>query len=118
METKRKVMVLVVILGLIATTFVIIVFTGSRAHDAQISLTFQRYSDILDARAGDVAFLWLTNASTNAYRLSMTGNRYTLVSDTGFGRYMQSWMVNCEFSDQTTSGWTNWTQLPSASRGS
>src|SRR5207253_779178 len=111
MENKRKVMILVVILGLIAATFIVVVFSGSRAHDAQVSLTFQRYSDILDPRAGDVAFLWLTNASTNTYLLSMTGHRHTLVLDTGFGRSQRSWMVNCEFSDQTTSGWTNWTQL-------
>jgi hypothetical protein len=43
----------------------------------------------------------------------MTGNTNTLVIDTLAGRFKQSWMVNCEFSDQTPHGWTNWIQQPS-----
>ncbi|MDB6112378.1 MAG: hypothetical protein JWR69_4128 [Pedosphaera sp.] len=102
--------------GLIAVTC--LVFTRDRAHDNQVSFTFQRYSNDLDPYVGDVAFLWLTNASKKSYLLSMTGNSNTFVADTAFGRFKQSWMVNCEFDDQTTSGRSNWTQLPSLWRGS
>jgi hypothetical protein len=115
MRTKLKVAIIIAALGLIAAAC--LVFTGSRAHDHQVSLTFQSYSD-LDSYVGDVAFLWLTNSSNKSYLLSMTGNSNTLVLDTSFGRFKQSWLVNCEFDDQTPSGWTNWTQQPSLSRGS
>jgi hypothetical protein len=80
-------------------------------HDP-VSLTFQRYSD-LDPYVGDVAFLYLTNASKRSCTLFMTGNTNTLAIDTIFGRFKQSLMVNCEFSDQTPHGWTNWIQQPS-----
>ncbi len=110
MSTKLKVATMVVMLGLIAVACLLL--TGSRKHDEQVSLTFQRYSD-LDPHVGDVAFLYLTNASKRSCMLFMTGNSNTLVLDTSFGRFRQSWLVNCEFSDQTPSGWTNWIQQPS-----
>jgi hypothetical protein len=84
-----------------------------RERNDLVSLTFQRYSGDLDAYVGDVAFLYLTNASKRSCTLFMTGNTNTLVLDTFFGRFKQSLMVNCEFSDQTPHGWTNWVQQPS-----
>ena len=83
-----------------------------RKRNGPVSLTFQRYSEV-DPYVGDVAFLYLTNASERNCTLFMTGNTNTLVIDTSFGRFKQSWMVNCEFSDQTPQGWSNWVQQPS-----
>ena len=83
-----------------------------RERNGPVSLTFQRYSD-LDPYVGDVAFLYLTKASKRSCALFMTGNTNTLVIDTLFGHFKQSLMVNCEFSDQTPHGWTNWIQQPS-----
>jgi hypothetical protein len=87
-------------------------------RDDPVSLTFQRYSELGDPYVGDVAFLCLTNASRKTYLLFMTGNTNTWVIDTSFGHFKESWMVNCEFSDQTPNGLTNWIQQPSPSRGS
>ena len=83
-----------------------------RKRNDPVSLTFQRYSEF-DAYVWDVAFLNLTNASKRSCTLFMTGNTNTLVLDTSFGRFNKSLMVNCEFSDQTQHGWTNWIQQPS-----
>jgi hypothetical protein len=83
-----------------------------REHKGPVSLTFQRYSEY-DAYVWDVAFLYLTNASKRSCTLFMTGNTNTTVLDTSFGHFKQSLMVNCEFSDQTPHGWTNWIQQPS-----
>jgi hypothetical protein len=61
----------------------------------------------MDFFVEDVAFLWLTNSSDRTYCLPMTGGTNTLLWDTplGLGRYQQqrsqSYMVDCEFSDQT-----------------
>jgi hypothetical protein len=84
----------------------------AREGDPQVTLTFQRYSD-LDPYVGDVAFFGLTNTSSKTYLLTMTGATNTLVLDTSFGQFKQSLMVNCEFTDQTPTGQTNWSQLPS-----
>jgi hypothetical protein len=83
-----------------------------RERNDAVSLTFQRYSD-LDAYVGDVAFLYLTNASKRSWTLFMTGNTNTLVLDISFSHFKQSLLVNCEFRDQTPHGWTNWMQQPS-----
>jgi hypothetical protein len=110
MRTKVKAAVIVATVALMA-------WAGfrlghHRERDDLVSLTFQRYSD-LDPYVGDVAFLCLSNASKRCCTLFMTGNTYTLVLDTSFGRFKQSLMVNCEFMDQTPQGWTNWIQQPS-----
>jgi hypothetical protein len=84
----------------------------ARQGDEPVSLTFERYSD-LEPYVGDVAFLRLTNASNKSYLLTMTGNTNTFVFYNWFGRIGESWMVNCEFSDQTPTGRTNWSQQPS-----
>ena len=83
-----------------------------RKRNDPVSLTFQRYSEF-DAYVWDVAFLNLSNASKRSCTLFMTGNTNTFVIDTSFGRFNKSWMVNCEFRDQTPHGWTNWIQQPS-----
>ena len=62
-----------------------------RERNGPVSLTFQRYSD-LDPYVGDVAFLYLTNASKRSCALFMTGNTNTLVIDTLFGHFKQSLM--------------------------
>lgn len=94
-----------------------VVFSYSQKPNADVALIFQRYSD-LDPHVGEVAFLLLTNASSKSYFVSMTGGSNTLVLDTFWGRNRQSLLINCEFSDETAGGWTNWTQMPSPSRGS
>jgi len=94
-----------------------VVFSGNQRHKSDVSLVFQRYGD-LDPYVGDVAFLLLTNASSKSYVVSMTGGSNTLVLDTFWGRSRRSLMINCEFTDETPSGWTNWTQMPSLSRRS
>jgi hypothetical protein len=76
---KTKAAFIIASLVLMAVTC--FVLSGIRKHDDQVSLVFQRYSD-LDPYVADVAFLWLTNASSRPYLLSMTGNSNTLVSDT------------------------------------
>jgi hypothetical protein len=114
-STKLKTALVVTLAGLVAAAGVL---SGSKTRKpAPVSLVFQRYSD-LDPYVGDVAFLWLTNASSNSYLLTMTGSTNTVVLDTLFGRFRQSWMVNCQFSDETSTGWTNWIQMPSPVRGS
>lgn len=115
MRTKLRAAVIVSSLSMAAA--LCLVFTGRPARNDRLSLTFQRYSDLLDPYVDEAAFLWLTNASNKSYLLSMTGGTNTLVMDASFGRFRRSWMVNCEFSDQTPTGWTNWTQQPSRSRG-
>src|SRR6516162_3178222 len=82
----------------------------AREDNPQVTLTFQRYSD-LDPYVGDVAFFGLTNASSKTYLLTMTGGTNTMVLDTSFSQFKQSWMVNCEFTDQTPTGQTNWSQF-------
>ena len=88
-----------------------------RLQPQALSLIFQRYSNFDAYMAdGEIAFLWLTNASKKSYLLTMTGNTNTLVLDStfnGLGQFKQSWMVNCEFSDVTPYGRTSWTQMPS-----
>jgi len=102
-----------VIVGTVAATAWACFLLGHhRERDDQVSLTFQSDSDLY-AYVGDLAFLYLTNASKRSCTLFMTGNTNTLVLDTSFGHYKQSLMVNCEFSDQTPHGWTNWIQQPS-----
>jgi hypothetical protein len=102
-----------VILGTLAVTALACFLLGHyRERHDPVSLTFQSYSD-LGPYIGDVAFLYLTNASKRSCTLFMTGNTNTLVMDTFFGHFKQSLMVNCEFSDQTPHGWTNWIQQPS-----
>jgi len=115
MRTKVKVAAIVAAVTL--TALACFVLGHCREHDARVSLTFQRYSD-LDPYVGDVVFLNLTNASNQTYLLCMTGNTNTWVSDTSFGHSKRSCMVNCEFSDQTPDGWTNWVQPASPVRGS
>lgn len=112
MGAKRKVQIAVAMVALAVVACV--VFSGSQRRNDDVSLVFQRYSD-LDPYVGDVAFLLLTNASSKPYVVSMTGGSNTLVLDTFFGRHRQSLMINCEFSDETPGGWTNWTQMPSPS---
>jgi hypothetical protein len=115
MSAKSKVAVTCVAVAFAAAAW--LVLGRALQGDEPVSLTFERYSD-LDPHVSDVAFLRLTNASSKSYWLTMTGNTNTLVLDTSFGRFRQSWMVNCEFSDQTPTGRTNWSQLPSPVMGS
>jgi hypothetical protein len=98
--------------AMVLTISACFVFTSKRKPDDQISLTFQRYSD-MDPYVGDVAFLWLTNASTKSYLLTMPSNTFTLQFDFTFGHNKKSVLLSCEFSDRTPHGWTNWTQQPS-----
>jgi hypothetical protein len=97
--------------GIIAVTVLLIaaayVLLTTRPIQARsLSLAFERYSTDSDLYVQDVAFLWLTNSSDRTYYLG-TGGANTLLPDTliAFGRYerqnSQSYMVNCEFSDQT-----------------
>ena len=86
--------------------------TYGRHTNECMLVTFQRYSD-LDPYVGDVAFLNLTNTSNKPCRMFMEGNTNTLVVDTTFGQFKQSWLVQCEFSDRTEITGTNWIQHPS-----
>jgi hypothetical protein len=43
----------------------------------------------------------------------MTGGSNTLEAESTVGPFKMSWMVNCQFSDQTPNGPTNWAQYPS-----
>jgi len=115
MKTKLRVAIIVVTLSVI-TTMCVLITGGKKPND--VSLIFQRYSDLDPYAFGDVAFLCLTNASNKSFLLTMTGNSNTHVWYSQFGRTKESWMVNCEFSDHTQHGWTNWIQLPSPARGS
>ena len=114
MRTQLKAAVVIATMSLIGLGCLL--FSGS-VREGRVSLVFQRYSD-LDPYVGDVAFLWLTNASNRSYLLSMTGGSNTCVEDTDFGRHRESWMINCEFKDQTSNGWTSWVQMPSPFSGS
>jgi hypothetical protein len=115
MTTKSTVAVMVALVGLVVAAC--LVLSSKRKPDDQVSLVFQRYSD-LDAYVDEAAFLWLTNASSKPYWVSMTGGSNTLILDNSFGQFKLSYMVNCAFRDKTPSGWTNWIQMPSPSRGS
>jgi hypothetical protein len=107
---KRTKLIAVIIAGAIGVLAVARKFSArSQGRNAGLSLTFQRYSD-LDLGVGEAAFLWLTNGSGDSYWLSPTGGTNTFVVGTTFGLITQSWMVDCEFRDQTANGWTNWTQ--------
>jgi hypothetical protein len=111
-KTKRIILLLVVILVPILLNR--LVSSGGPTSNPRISLVFQKYSSL----DGDVAFLWLTNASSRSYRLFMTGgNKSLLLDNTEWGNLKQSWMLNCEFHDETQTGWTNWMQMPSPVRG-
>ncbi len=88
----------------------VIVFATGRRHPDQVSLVFQKYGDLFPA--GSEALLWLTNASDKSYLVSSP----TPEMDYFGGRREISWMVNCEFSDQTPDGWSNWIQQPSPLR--
>jgi hypothetical protein len=110
MRTKIVAAVVLAMVALTALAGFLVAHYAERGDT--LSLTFQRYSDV-DPYVGDVAFLCLTNPSTRSCTLFMTGNTNTLVFDTSFGHFRQSLMVNCEFSDQTPQGWTNWIQQPS-----
>ena len=90
-------------------------FRTPTEEPGQVSLVFQRYND-LDPYLGDVAFLSLTNRSTSTYLVAMTGGTNTLVVHTPYGQAERSCMVNCEFSDETPAGRTNWSQMPSPTR--
>src|SRR5262245_48921866 len=100
--------------SIIAVTVLVVVtacglLITHRFEGCSLSLVFERYSTKSDLLAQDVAFLWLTNSSDRTYYLAMTGGTNTLMPDTlpGLGGYKQqhheSYMVSCEFSDQTPS---------------
>jgi hypothetical protein len=109
MRTKLKAAVIVVSLGIIAV--ICVLFASRRGHDDRVSLSFQRYSDH-DLYVDHMAYLWLTNASNKTYLLSEPGNTNTIAMGNLFHPERISCMVDCEFSDETPSGWSNWMQQP------
>jgi hypothetical protein len=119
MSNKLKLTILLLTIGLGAALF--FTFRRNETDIHSLSLSFQRYSNLLDPQIQSVGFFWLTNASDKPFLVCMTGGSNTLVLDTMFMRYKgkpkESYMVNCAFSDQTLQGWTNWEQMPSPSRG-
>jgi hypothetical protein len=108
MKTKWKVAIAcaVAIVGTVAW----LLLRPTREDEPQVTLTFQRYSDI-DPYVGDVAFFGLTNTSSKTYLLTMTGGTNTHVGAIIFGDHKESWRMNCEFTDQTATGQANWTEL-------
>jgi hypothetical protein len=110
------------LLALLAGAVMLLVSGCDRADRRPLSLTFQRYSDLLDPYVGDVGFFWLTNASAKPFLLCMTGGSNTLVINTLSipykGKPKMSYLVHCAFRDQTPQGWTNWEQSPYPFRGS
>jgi hypothetical protein len=111
MRAKSKTVVACAALALTAAAWMILGH-ARQGHDP-VSLTFERYSGV-EPYVGNVAFLRLTNTSNKTYLLAMTGNTNTFVFYNWFGRITESYMVNCEFSDQTPTVRTNWSQRPSA----
>ena len=117
MRARRKVQIAVAVVALVVAAYLVfcgvvaayVRFSGNQRNGNDVSLIFQRYSDDADSYVSDVAFLLLTNASSESYIVSMTGGSNTLVLDLLWGRNKQSIMINCEFTDETPSGWTNWT---------
>ena len=110
---RKKAKVALIWTGIIALAIAAYLsLTYGRHTDQCMLVTFQRYSD-LDPYVGDVAFLNLTNTSNKPCRMFMEGNTNTLVVDTTFGQFKQSWLVQCEFSDRTENAGTNWIQQPS-----
>jgi hypothetical protein len=88
------------------------------AKASSLSLVFQRYSTRWDSSVGEVAFLWITNASDQTYALPMTGGTNTALLDMPMvpGLYLSrepegSYLILSEFSDQAPR------QLPIASLG-
>jgi hypothetical protein len=117
----NKLKIEVLLPAIIASAVMFLASGCDKADRRLLSLTFQRYSDLLDPYVGDVGFFWLTNASDTPFLLCMAGGSNTLVVNTLFipykGKAKMSYMVNCAFSDQTAQGWTNWVQEPLPSRG-
>ena len=105
---------IIVVTVLVAVT-VSMLLIAHRSKERSLSLhferhgTIERYSTNLGFYVQDVAFFWITNSSDKTYYLAMTGGTNTHLPDTpiGIGRYKQqsikesSYMVICEFSDQT-----------------
>jgi hypothetical protein len=78
-------------------------------------LVFDRYDNSDGWLADDqVAFLWLTNASNKSYFLTRTGETNSLVMKTLFLDAKKSYLVSCEFIDESPSGSTNWIHQPPA----
>ena len=103
--------------GIFVTTLLVVVILSGplllrHPKACPLSLVFERYDTEMDLDFDEVAFLWLTNASEKTYRCAMTGNTSTRFLDTpiGFGPYSESFMVACEFRDQTPGGITKSTQ--------
>jgi hypothetical protein len=77
-----------------------ILFVSIPTPTPPLSLKVQRYGVTTSADGGQlVCYLMLTNASKNSYRLFLNGTN-ALGSD-------GSVMISCEYSAETTNGWTN-----------
>ena len=109
MRTKKKVALITIALMVFSVTAYLLLGPNRQSNN-ELSLTFQRYSNMDPYVWDDVAFLMLTNSSSKSCLLFMTGNTNTHILDTSFGQFKESWMVNCAFSDETSSGRTNWIQ--------
>jgi len=104
--------IITVLLGAVVLALCVaaIILSGTLKPVCPLSLVFVRYSDDFDWHVQDVAFLLLTNASNRSYGVTMPGRSNTFIMDTVFKRATASYLVNCEFTDQTSNGWTNWAQ--------
>ena len=106
----------VIITTLLALVIVAALLKRQSSKAVPLSLVFERYSTRSDFYFEDVAFLWLTNSSTNSYYLAMTGNTNTrhLATPVQLGGWKgtngESVMVDCAFTDQTPTGRSNWQQ--------
>src|SRR5688572_2731212 len=110
----------VIAVAVLAVIIACVLLTTRRSQPDFLSLVFERYSTRSDFFVQDVAFLQLSNSSDRTYYVPMTGGTNTLLPDAplAVARYKdhgglpsQSYLVNCEFSDQKSS----MSQLPVAS---
>ncbi len=110
MRTKIIVAAVIAVMAMVITAALLP--DAKPARDDGVSLTFMRYSELLDPPVGYAAFLMLTNTSSHTYCLQMTGGTNTLIRGFSQGVPSQSLLVNCAFHDEINGGWQDWRQTP------
>ena len=100
--------------AVVVLCFAVVTLSGTPKAVSGLSVVFLRYSDEFDSQVSNVAFLFLTNASNKSYGVTMPGATNSHMVDTVFGRSTASYLVNCEFFDQTANGSNHWAQKFSA----
>ena len=113
MRTQTRAVICFLLFALALTVATVL---GNLMHTRPLSLVFQRYSTASD-HFQDVAFLLLSNASSRLYMLGLTGGTNSAWMGITGDFSTVSYLVNCEFRDETPHGCKNWTQEPPPHEG-